>query len=654
MKHLIIGTAGHVDHGKTALIKALTRVDLDSHKEEKERGITINLGFTHIDLPNGNSIGVIDVPGHKDFVDTMVSGACGIDMVMMVIAADSGIMPQTIEHLNIINSLGIKTGIVVITRIDLVDNDFVDLVKLEIMESFEGSVLENAAIVPVSSITGQGIDVLVKEIENISKEVKSKSNKGNFRMFIDRLFNIKGFGIVVTGSVLNGKVNVGDDVFLAPSKVKALKVRSIERHGQRVDFVEAGDRAAINIVGLKPTDFTKGMVLSGIEKEGVQIIDAIISLFDDKSKLKLWSNIIFHFGTYTSQARIHLLDKEKISGGESALVQIHLEKPVVLINKDKFIMRSTSGDKTIGSGVVLDIAPLHHRKRSTKLLSYLEELVEATLSDDSLYLLIKIELKKLKRPVYLSEIAESLNKSDNQILDTCINSDKQDIAVYKNNGNPLLVDDELDKENFENIISQLTDWHKKYPILMEGLDTNVLLGKIGAKKIKSDQDYINCLVKRMEAEGQIKLVNSKWILAKHKVLIDEKTKKDLDWLNETIRAYELQKPVNSDIEKEAVNIGINKERLNMLLKYLANNKDIYFIDNDYIHAEIVNVCRKQVLMHMLEINRGLNEGDFRKAINATKKIVHPLIKLFIKEGIIKQEVNIVYITQKGKDIINKL
>ncbi len=654
MKHLIIGTAGHVDHGKTALIKALTQVDCDSHKEEKERGITINLGFTHFDLPNGNSIGVIDVPGHKDFVDTMVSGACGIDMVMMVIAADSGIMPQTIEHLNIIDSLDIKMGVVVITRIDLVDDDFVDLVKLEIMERFEGSVLEKAPIIPVSSVTGQGIDDLVKELERLSLDVKSKSSNGDFRMFIDRLFNIKGFGIVVTGSVLNGKLSIGDDAYLLPSKLKSLKVRSIERHGTQVESVEAGDRAAINISGLKPGDFTKGMVLSDADKEAVQMIDAKINLFDDKSSLKLWSNIVFHFGTFTSQARIHLLDKDKVTAGDSSLVQIHLEKPVVLINKDKFIMRSTSGDRTIGSGIVIDVKPLHHRKRSPKLLTELNELVKANLGNDSLYLFVKIELKKYKKPVYITELAKVMGKEENLILDSCWKTDKQDIVVYPNNGKTLLIDTGLDTANFNSIISILTEWHKKYPILLEGLETNLFLGKLGSKKTKPEQEYVNCLLMRMKDEGQIKFVNGKWILSNHKINIDKKIEEEIAWLNDAILAYGMQKPINTEIEQNAGEIGISKDKLKMYLKYLANKKDIYFAGNDFIHADIVNTCRKQVLGEMLKIGRGLNMGDIRKVINGTKKIVHPLVKIFVNEGLITEDINIVYITEKGKTTFPKL
>jgi len=431
MKHLIMGTAGHVDHGKTALIKKLTNIDCDTHKEEKKRGITINLGFSHFDLPSGDSIGIIDVPGHKDFISTMVNGACGIDFVLFVIAADSGIMPQTIEHFNILKTLNIKKGIVALTKTDLVDEEIAELAKLEIMEMMEGSSFEDAPIVGVSSITGNGIEELTEAIQQITADIDIKDTRGDFRMYIDRLFSVSGIGTVVTGSVLDGIIKVGDDVMVLPEAKKKVKVRSIERHGKATDKVFAGDRAAINISGLKADEFRRGMLLSNKEIEETNIIDAYLTIFDENAKLKTWSSNIFLSGTYECYARIHLLNKDSISAGQNGIVQIHLGKPALLINKDKFIIRNSSGDKTIGGGFVIDAQPLHHKRRTPQLISNLELLLQGFLNEDNLIQLIKIELKKINRPVYINELVQILNKTSEEILETIAKD--TGISDYKEN-----------------------------------------------------------------------------------------------------------------------------------------------------------------------------------------------------------------------------
>ncbi|MDY0315642.1 MAG: selenocysteine-specific translation elongation factor, partial [Bacteroidales bacterium] len=240
MKHIIIGTAGHIDHGKTSLIKLLSGIDCDTHKQEKERGITINLGFSYINLPSGQALSIIDMPGHKDFINTMISGASSIDLVLLVIAADEGIMPQTTEHLNIINALGIKHGIILLSKIDLVDSELIEIAKSEIKDFTKNSILENSAIIGFSSLTGQGKQEIIFELENFTKSFQETKYKDNFRMYIDRFFTVKGHGSVVTGSVLDGKLENGEEVFLIPSNLKKLRVRAIEKHGKPTNSVQQG------------------------------------------------------------------------------------------------------------------------------------------------------------------------------------------------------------------------------------------------------------------------------------------------------------------------------------------------------------------------------------------------------------------------------
>ena len=419
MKHLIIGTAGHVDHGKTALIKALTDIDCDTHKEEKKRGITINLGFSHLSLPSGESLGIVDVPGHKDFIKTMVAGAFGIDIVLLVVAANSGIMPQTVEHLKIIEMLGVRNGIIVLNKADLVDEEMLELAELEVAEFLEDSSLKDAPVIAVSSITGNGIDKLVAEISKIVPDIKEKKDTGQFRMYIDRIFNVKGIGFVVTGSVLEGKLKTGKDLYLLPGKNKKVKVRNIQRHGDSVNEVISGDRAALNLAGLKMDDYQRGMVLSDKVMQDTQMIDATFTLFAKNNQIGLWSKVIFYTGTFECAARMHLLDHEALEAGQTGIVQIHLEKPVCLLNKDKYIIRNSSNDITLGGGDVIDMQPLHHKKRTPKLIESLKDLVGATLESNKLINLIRIELRKENAPAFPEKIGRRLGINHEDIIREC-------------------------------------------------------------------------------------------------------------------------------------------------------------------------------------------------------------------------------------------
>jgi selenocysteine-specific elongation factor len=327
MKHLIMGTAGHVDHGKTSLVKALTRIDCDTHVEEKKRGITIHLGFAHLDLGDGETLGIVDVPGHKDFIHTMVGGASGIDFVLLVIAADSGIMPQTREHLNIMRILGIKRGIIVLTKADLVDTELLAMVREEVRELVAGTFLENAPMVDVSAKTGAGLEALQDAIRTLVQQSEAKPEAGVFRLFVDRIFTVSGFGTVVTGSVLSGKVRTGDTLYLLPGKEDGYRVRRLERHGAEVSEIVAWDRSSINLVGLEKADFRRGMLLSDRLLRASTMIDARLEIYEPEVALGHWSQVIFHVGTHEQQARLHLLDKDKLKAGETALVQIHLREP---------------------------------------------------------------------------------------------------------------------------------------------------------------------------------------------------------------------------------------------------------------------------------------------------------------------------------------
>ena len=651
MKHLILGTAGHVDHGKTALIKALTNIDCDTHKEEKERGITINLGFSHLTLPLGESLGIVDVPGHKDFIKTMVAGAFGIDIVLLVVAADSGVMPQTTEHLKIIEMLGVKQGIVVLTKTDLVDEEMLELAQMEIAEFLEGTIFEDAPIIGVSSMTGNGMDELILKIAEIIPKIGERKSADYFRMFIDRIFNVKGIGFVVTGTVLEGEIETGKDVFLLPGNNKKIKIRNIQRHGEQVNKVFCGDRAALNLAGLKLEDYQRGMVLSDKQFEETSMIDATISMFEINYKMKLWSKVIFYSGTFECSARVHLLDTDSLKPGETAIAQIHLDKPAILINKDKFIIRNSSNDSTLGGGTIIDTSPLHHRKRTPKLIANLKDLADATLNSDKIFNLIKIEIKKEKSPVFAENISGKLSLSEKEILEEFQNNNDGSVHISIASGKTVLTDINIHQDYYNNIIETIGLWHKKNPILEEGLDKKEFYGKFGFAKNEAGKIYLDQLMEQLLTDGSIKKVGNTFALKGHIVKIDPKTQKQLEWLENKIKYVGMDIPDDKKIEESALSEKINKDRLKMLLKYLARKNKLVFHEGEYLHKSIVEKSREILFDALKDRDRGMNEKEIRLLLDSTKKFVKLIIGIFADEGTVYQQTFYIMMTDKGKGMI---
>lgn len=650
MRHLIMGTAGHVDHGKTALIKALTDFDCDTHKQEKERGITINLGFSHLDLPSGDSLGIVDVPGHKDFIKTMVAGAFGIDIVLLVIAADSGVMPQTIEHLNIIKMLGIENGIVALNKADLIDEETLELGKEEVRDLLKGSSLENAPVIGVSSITGRGIDELISEIDKQIMKVPERKKEGFFRMFIDRIFVAKGFGSVVTGSVMSGSISSGKDVYVLPGHNTRVKIRSIQKHGNTVDQVFSGDRAAINLTGFKAEDFKKGMILSSQQIESTQMLDASISLFDNNFEMGTWTSVIFLAGTFECLAKIHLLDKESLKENETGIVQIHLEIPFPLLHKEKFIFRNTSNTLTLGGGTIIDISPLHHRKRTPKLISELTMLAEATLHSDRLFDLIKLELKKENKPMSVDEISAKIKRPKADIIKEYAESDSDEVLKYDIQGRNIFILRSVEKEFYDKILETIRQWHKRNPILEEGFDAKGFTGKLGLSG-NTGKIYVEKLLEKVYEDGLIRKVEDTWALKDHAVKIDPKTQEQIKWVEKDIENYLLELPGSDKLEESALINNINKERFRMILRYLVKEDCIGYSGDEYYHISVIDQSRKQLLKHLLNKEQGINEKEMRLLLDCSKRAVQVLLGRFIEEGVVEKKTFYVHITDKGKGML---
>ena len=362
LSRIVVGTAGHVDHGKTALVRALTGVDTDRLKEEKERGITIELGFASMELPGSRSVAIVDVPGHEKFVHNMVAGASGIDFVLFVIAGDEGVMPQTREHLDICNLLGVKGGIVALTKADLVEPEFLDLVREEVSELLKGTFLENAPLVPVSSVTGLGIEDLKGHISRLAAAMGPRDAKGLFRLPVDRVFTIKGFGTVLTGTALSGSVAREDDLELLPSGARA-KVRGIEVHGEKVEKGYAGNRLALNLTGLEVGAVSRGeTAVHPGTISATRMADALFSFLPSAQKpLELRGRFRLHVNTREVPAVVALLDRERLLPGQSALVQIRSAEHFTVCPGDHFVIRGYSPVVTLGGGRILDSKPRRHK-----------------------------------------------------------------------------------------------------------------------------------------------------------------------------------------------------------------------------------------------------------------------------------------------------
>jgi len=378
MKNTIVGTAGHIDHGKTALVKALTGIDADRLEEEKRRGITIDLGFAHMQLTPGVRLGFVDVPGHERFVKNMLAGVGGIDLVLFVIAADESIKPQTREHFDICRLLGIPRGVIALTKSDLVDADILGLVRLEVEEMVQGSFLEGAAIVPVSSVTGAGLDDLRSELARAAQAVPEKSSAGHFRLPIDRVFSVKGFGTVATGTLISGSVAREQTVEVYPGG-RTLRVRGVEVHGEQAERALAGQRTAVNLADIEPAELTRGDVLSEPGRfRAVTHVDCRLQLLPSAKPLKHRAPVHFHAGTAEIGAEVRLLGgAAMLEPGGSALARLVLHRAALLLPGDRFIIRMFSPVITIGGGMVLDLPATLRSAGAAERLAKLEKSDEA-------------------------------------------------------------------------------------------------------------------------------------------------------------------------------------------------------------------------------------------------------------------------------------
>ncbi|UCD06190.1 MAG: selenocysteine-specific translation elongation factor [candidate division WOR-3 bacterium] len=619
-KHIVIGTAGHIDHGKSALIKALTGVDPDRLKEEKERGMTTDLGFVFY----SDDVTIIDVPGHEKFVRHMVAGASTIDFVIFVVAADDGVMPQTHEHLEILKLLGIKKGIVVITKKDLVEQDMLDVVIDDVKGALTNSFLEKAKIIPVSNTTKEGIDQLRTSLDEIIAQTEPKTDRGIFRMPIDRRFVIKGFGTVVAGTVLSGSVRIGDSVELLPEK-RSVKIRGIEVHNEKRDSVSTGFRAAINLVGADKDEIERGDVLAqpGFF-EPSEYLNASLYLLSSASKpLKNFTRLRIHVGTNEIFGRVVLLDMKILEPGQKAMVQFRLESPAVCDINDNYVVRTYSPQMTIGGGQIIE-------PKATKAKGFDEELISHLQRMEVGEPIVVVEedlLANFDLPRKPEEIAHDVNLPLAEI--------KNLITTLTEQGKIMCLDEKrgfyYHQKNHQKLRALITEtldgYHKANPTGV-GLSALELLKRVsrGLDKVLLDRTLV-----KMEAEKIVRLTpDGKVNLFEHKVIVD----KELDTAIKKIEQVFVDSGYKPPSYEEIVARKFGPEKtVKKAYRYMLDTGLLVNAGEGVVlHQKHVETAQQKLLQY-LKANKEIRVSQFRDLLGASRKFVLPLLIYFDTRGV---------------------
>ena len=618
-KNIILGTAGHIDHGKTSLVKALTGIETDRLKEEKERGITIELGFALLDLPNGQHIGIVDMPGHEKFVKNMVAGSSGIDVVAMVIAADEGVMPQTREHMEICNLMGIEHGMVALTKIDMVDEDLLELALEDINDFVQGTFLEDKPICPVSSVTNEGLDEFIKTLETICSNLPERKFSSIFRLPVDRVFSMKGFGTVITGTLASGSINVGNDIMVYPRRIVS-KVRGIQVHGSGVETAGPGTRTAINFQGLGKESLSRGDILSIPDTliESYMVDAHFLYLKSNAKPAKNRTRIRFHSGTSEILGYLILLDREELLPGDEACVQFRLESPVCCIKDDRYVVRSYSPVKTIGGGAILNPASQKHKLFDKTVIQGLTNLL---LDDNEQIILFFLSLKGF----------HGLSFSQLRVM-TNIPDKKLSANLQKLLAKQQVVQTDKEKQKFvnggffddfkEKLIQKLTAYHAENP-LKEGMPTQELKSKF---QYIEDAKFFNILFTKLSKENLIVLDKNIVKLSAHKVALQVDQHEVKEKIKEIYQTSGLTPPFFRTICQD---LDLDKKTATDVLHMLIDEKSIVKTKDDlYFDAEKIDSL-EQKLTAFLKEKESITTPDFKGITgNVSRKYVIPLIEYF--------------------------
>lgn len=631
MKHVIIGTAGHVDHGKTRLIQALTGIDTDRLSEEKKRGITIELGFAHLDFDDGTQAGIVDVPGHEKFIKNMLMGAGGVDLAMLVVAADEGFMPQTIEHLGILSLLGLKEGLVVITKCDMVDPDWVDMVREDVAAQVEGTFLEGKPVYAVSAQTGEGIPELKEALKNLVHQAAEKNVRAPFRLPIDRVFSVEGFGTVVTGTMIEGALTVGETASVQPGGLEA-RVRNLQVHGHDVETAFAGQRVAINLAGVKKSDLNRGDTLAkpGSLRSSLMMDVRLQNLKSSQRTILTNSQVHLYHGSSVRLAKIILLDREALNPGESCYAQVRMSEELDAKRGDRFVIRFLSPLETIGGGVILDETPRKHKRGDKAALDGLA-VRESGSGDDQLLHTLAAQGAALPTA---NELAVSLNADaaelEEQLHTLCATG-----KVLEPLPGRYIAGTAFDSlwTSCHDILEQ---YHKQNP-----LHAGMKEAELRQKLMKSTpQNVTDALLGELVKEGRLRHTAWRYALSDFTVHLTKKQTALKEKILHSYYGFGLEVPNLDEVLgtytqqeqpecKRVVESLVTGGELVMLTPQLCLHQKIY--------AQVAQKSREY-----LEEHGQLTLADFRDLLDTSRKYALAVLEYYDKNKILRKEGDIRY------------
>ncbi len=616
MKNIIVGTAGHIDHGKTALVKALTGIDADRLEEEKRRGITIDIGFAHLQLTPTLRLGFVDVPGHERFVKNMLAGVGGIDLVLFVIAADESIKPQTREHFDICRLLGIPHGVVALTKADLVEPDILELVRMEVEEFVAGSFLESAPVVAVSSATGAGLDDLRRELQRAASAVPEKSAAGHFRLPLDRAFTVKGFGTVVTGTLISGAVRKEQEVELYPTG-RRLRVRGAQVYGEPAAQALAGQRTALNLADIEPAEVARGMVLAAPGKfQTVTQVDCALQLLPLAKPLKHRAPVHFHAGTAEIEAQVRLLDGvTALQPGQCCWARIVLREPALLLPGDRFIIRMFSPVVTIGGGMAVDIGGKRYRK-GDRIAERLQTLAEAPAPAR-----IALLVRESKYGMGMAELVSRTGLTEREIAAA---ASAAPTVVFEH---PMhwFVDRAWLQSVRDKLLRAVREFHQKNPLL-PGIAKQDLRGR----ELPDSPAFLIDAI--LAEEKQIVVEGENVRLAVHKLVLKQDEEQARAAIENAFEQAGLAVPAVPDVLAKS---GVETARARSLLQILLREKLLVRVNDDLVFHH----CAMEKLRTLLATRKGapFNVGTFKDWTGISRKYAIPLLEYLDRERVTRRE-----------------
>jgi len=613
--HVVVGTAGHIDHGKTSLVKALTGTDTDRLPEEKARGITIDLGFAFLEEPGGLTIEIVDVPGHERFVKNMLAGVGGIDLAMLVIAADEGVMPQTREHLAICSLLKIKAGLIALTKADLVEADWLELVREDVAGAVRGTFLEGAPIVPVSSKTGQGLDELRAALRALAAAVPQRATDELPRLPIDRVFTVKGFGTVVTGTLTAGALATDDRVEVYPKRAEA-KIRGLQAHGHPVTSARAGQRTAINLQGLERAAIARGDVVG---RPGTLVastlVDGTLELLADAPRaVKTRTRVRFHVGTSEIMARALLLDRPELAPGETGFVRFRLEAPLVARPGDRFVVRSYSPIVTIGGGTLLDVDPPRFKRKGPALVTHLE-----ALQTGSPEVVLEEHIRHVgSGGVRLTTLSGRVPFGPERL--------RVLLEALRASGRVVSIDRDwfIHPDSFARlrglVVDELSAFHRAHP-LTPGMSREELRGRAGG----ADERVFAFLMSSLDAEGVAKTERDKARLASHEVRLSPEQQRVVDTLEGEFSRAEAAPPSPEEALGRA---GVGGDEEHELFQVLVQSGKLVRVKESlFFHARALDSIQTK-LVALLRERKEIGPSDIKDLLGISRKYAIPLLEFF--------------------------